>query len=121
MNKKKRQEISDKFDGKCAYCGLALGKIFHIDHIAPLFRDHINKPKIAGEDNEQNMFPACPRCNLAKKTYSIDEFRAHIKYYDYQLYRDIPAYRMLKDFGVIQNIDKEITFYFEKEATNGSE
>lgn len=39
MTKKQRQEVYDKFGGRCAYCGCELGKRWHADHLECLHRD----------------------------------------------------------------------------------
>jgi hypothetical protein len=39
MDKKTRQIIFDKYNGKCAYCGCELVKGWHADHIEPIVRD----------------------------------------------------------------------------------
>jgi hypothetical protein len=37
MKKTEREKIKQKFDGRCAYCGIFLEK-FHVDHIVPVFK-----------------------------------------------------------------------------------
>ena len=39
MKKDIRQTIFDKYDGRCAYCGYPLEKVWHVDHLLPLERD----------------------------------------------------------------------------------
>lgn len=38
MNKKDREIIFNKYDGKCAYCGCELTKGWHADHMSPVHR-----------------------------------------------------------------------------------
>jgi ribosomal protein L34E len=118
MNKALRLKIKEKFDGKCAYCGRPLQGIFHIDHIKPIFRGRTEdqRPERAGEDIVDNLFPACPRCNRAKSTMDIEKFRRWIKRCCFQLFRDEPKYRLLRDYGMIQESKGEVIFYFERKG-----
>jgi 5-methylcytosine-specific restriction endonuclease McrA len=114
VNKELRQRIKQRFGGRCAYCGLPLTDSFQVDHVKPIYRGRLEKPEHAGEDVEENLFPACPRCNRAKSTFTIEKFRQWIKRADYQLFRDEPKYRLLKDYGIITVNKIEVKFYFEK-------
>lgn len=40
MNKKDRQLIFDKYNGRCAYCGCELTKGWHVDEIEPVRRKY---------------------------------------------------------------------------------
>ena len=53
-----RELIRAKFGGRCAYCGQLLDKVFHIDHVAPIFRGWDPKPSRAGEDTIDNLVPS---------------------------------------------------------------
>lgn len=44
--------------GKCFWCGVKVGKIFHVDHVVPLSR--------GGSNDVSNLVVACPTCNLSK-------------------------------------------------------
>lgn len=52
----KRQYKAQK--GKCFWCGVKVGKTYHVDHIVPLSRGGSNSP--------ENLVIACPACNLSK-------------------------------------------------------
>jgi 5-methylcytosine-specific restriction endonuclease McrA len=39
MKKQIREQIFNKYSGKCAYCGTGLEKGWHVDHIEPVVRD----------------------------------------------------------------------------------
>ena len=110
-----REKIRNMFDGCCAYCGKPLDKTFHIDHIEPLFRGWKNKPDRAGEDTENNMFPACPRCNRWKATMTIERFRNEISKQAERLRRDSPGFRLAEDFMLISEMKHhKVVFWFEK-------
>jgi 5-methylcytosine-specific restriction endonuclease McrA len=51
-----RQYKSQK--GNCYYCGVKVGKKYHVDHIVPLGRGGSNGP--------ENLVIACPFCNVSK-------------------------------------------------------
>lgn len=38
LNKKQRELVYNKYNGKCAYCGCNLPTRWHVDHIEPLCR-----------------------------------------------------------------------------------
>ena len=106
MKKEFRDIIRNKFGGKCAYCGVKLGKLFHVDHVTAKYR--------GGENVEENYFPACPRCNKRKDTFSVEEFRAQIQNQVSVLRRNLPLFRFAEDFGLIEEVSKPVKFWFEK-------
>ena len=111
----KRERLHAKFGGKCAYCGQILKANFHIDHADPLFRNWIvGKPEWAGTDEESNLVPACPRCNLRKSALSIAAFRAEIAAQVSRLRRDSAAFRLAEDYSLIGVTGRDVVFWFEK-------
>jgi 5-methylcytosine-specific restriction endonuclease McrA len=55
------QQLQEQFQrqrGKCYYCNVKLGKIWHPDHVVPLAR--------GGSNDISNIVIACPACNLSK-------------------------------------------------------
>lgn len=52
-------------------------------------------------------------CNFRKSTDTIEGFREAIKHGLVCVNRDF-TYRLLKQYGLIQETDKEVEFYFEK-------
>ena len=109
-----REKIRNRFGGRCAYCGKYLGERWHADHVAPIYRGWADKPRHAGVDDEENLFPACPRCNLRKMTLSVEDFRKEIAAQVDRLRRDSPAFRLAEDFGLIMATGNRVQFYFEK-------
>jgi 5-methylcytosine-specific restriction endonuclease McrA len=94
------------FDGKCAYCGEKLGKRFHADHIDPKYR--------GGRDARENLYPACPRCNIRKATYTVEEFRKEISKQVEVLRNNSRPFRLAEDFNQIIPTNEPIVFWFEK-------
>lgn len=52
--------------GRCYYCGVKVGKNYHVDHVVPLSRGGSNDPF--------NLVIACPACNVAKRDRLPHEF-----------------------------------------------
>jgi len=112
IDKKTRDFVFKKYDGKCAYCGIELHeKGWHVDPINPKHRGHED---VSGEDNIDNFNPTCRRCNIWKKTYSLEDFRAEIADQANQLTRDSAQFRLAMDYGIIQSTEQPVIFYFEK-------
>jgi 5-methylcytosine-specific restriction endonuclease McrA len=118
--KSNRKLIFDKYNGKCAYCGCNLTERFHIDHIKPIMRGwsdkDIERHNITKGDNDiENLNPACARCNLRKNSMSIEQFRSEILAQVERLKRDSNQYRLAVDYGlIIEEYKPKVTFYFEK-------
>lgn len=125
MNQKDRLAIKNKYNGRCAYCGVVLGKRFHIDHIFPQSKSHylqsptmkelfnLDKLNISNVDDIANLNPSCGRCNRWKQTYSIEEFRKEIEAQAKRLRKYQAGFRLAEDFGIIQEINTAVIFYFE--------
>lgn len=120
ITKKEREDVRLKYGGKCSYCGCDLQKGFHVDHIQPAFHtwsdEDISKYlKVKrGEDTIENYNPSCPRCNRWKATFSIEQFRTEISLQVERLKRDSPQFRMALDYGLVEEKDIKVKFYFEK-------
>lgn len=111
----KRDRIKAKTQGRCAYCGCELPENgWHADHIDPIFRGWENRPDRAGDDVESNLFASCRRCNLRKGTLTVDVFRSEITKQGERLRRNVAAFRLAEDYGIVQCVDSPVVFYFEK-------
>jgi len=124
----KRERIYQKFDGKCAYCGCELPDKWHIDHIKPIFRgsgDTVGfmfegkwvqkaRSEYVGTDEEDNLYPACPQCNIAKSNLPVEEFRRSILYTTEYLRRYDAKFRLAERYGVIESFNSNIVFCFER-------
>lgn len=113
----KRERVFAKTNGNCGYCGNPLPeKGWHMDHVEPLFRGR----DCGGDDSESNLMASCARCNLWKKTFTVEQFRTEIESQHKRLYRDSAAYRLAHDFGVItesKEYGRDVIFYFEIQNT----
>lgn len=125
MTKKQRQEVFDKYGGKCAYCGCELGKRWHADHLEALHRDSIydkerRKYVLTGtcqhpeNDRLENLMPSCASCNITKATCDLEAFRGYIQRTVESLNKNhYAAYKFAKRYGLIQETVKPVVFYFE--------
>ena len=115
LTKKERQEVYEKYDGKCAYCGRELKKGWHADHIKPVERHIITKKMLrADRDVIENINPCCPSCNIHKHSDDLEEFRRRIEYHIEAMNKRSTQYKFLKKFGLIEETGEKVVFYFEK-------
>lgn len=105
-----RIAVFNKFGGHCAYCGIELDLCnMQIDHCIPQtsFRDDVHK--------EENYFPSCPICNGWKHCDNVETFRKSISQ-QVRKCRDYSRnFRMAERYGLVQEIEKPIVFYFERQ------
>jgi hypothetical protein len=124
LSKAQREVVKQRFGGRCAYCGVALGDRWHADHQEPVTRitqwvDGVGfKP--TGEmhsphrDTIENLFPACPPCNIDKGGFYLEDWRERLTKTTATLMRDAPAYRHAKRFGLVAETGAPVVFYFER-------
>ncbi len=122
MNKKTRDEVKAKYDGRCAFCGCDLGKGWHVWDIEPI-RTAVSSTGKFETINEtlDNLMPACKPCGSLRiksssKKMTIEEFRKDV----------LNSFRFLQEgsatgnsyarairFGFIQETGKQLKFLFE--------
>lgn len=127
MNKKIRQQIFDKYGGKCAYCGCELLKGWHVDEIEPVRRNYsqdydydkqrhvrrlhgVTHPERFNIDNQN---PSCASCNINKHSESLENFRSLISGFKNHLNQLNTQYKISKRYGLVVEVDKPVVFYFE--------
>jgi hypothetical protein len=64
-----RRRVREAAQGRCGYC-LMPAQVVQ----APMEIDHIIPPSAGGTDDEENLWLACPRCNVYKsaQTHPVD-------------------------------------------------
>jgi len=77
------------------------------------FRKHFEYWKDIKKELE-NLNPACPSCNIQKKSYSLEQFRENIKKFVGSLNKYSTQYKFAKKYGLIEETEIEVKFYFEK-------
>lgn len=128
MTKKQRVLLLEATDGRCGYCGISLdGVKWHADHMEPVRRESkwirgkgfVQTGKMHAPENDHigNMMASCPQCNILKHCFNVEEFRDIVKDRLNQLERQ-SAYRTAKRFGMIEETNIEIVFYFENKSTS---
>ena len=65
-------------------------------------------------ENFENLNPACPSCNIQKNSYSLEQFRENIKEFVGSLNKYSTQYKFAKKYGLIEETEIEVKFYFEK-------
>lgn len=107
LSKVERQRMYEKYNGHCAYCGYELEyKDMQVDHVEPLKR--------GGEDELNNMLPACRSCNHYKHTLTVEEFRQYLSGISHRLMRDSVTFQIAIRYGLVRHMGDNVTFYFER-------
>jgi 5-methylcytosine-specific restriction endonuclease McrA len=117
-----RQQVYGKCDGHCAYCGIEITlKQMQVDHIQPHWHTFTEQQAsqaniVKGSHDLDNLNPSCARCNKWKSTYSVEHFRKVVETSLERLERDTPNFRLARDYGLIEVIEKRVIFYFERKV-----
>lgn len=107
MNKKQREQIYKKYNGRCAYCG---EKIEYKD----MQVDHVKAKYLGGANEMENYVPSCRACNFYKATFDIETFRKRIADIPKQLMKTF-IFRLALKYGLIEIKEKQIKFKLEGE------
>ncbi len=106
--KKIREQVYQKFDGHCAYCGCELAyKDMQVDHVISVYGKN-------GSNDIDNLMPACRMCNFYKSIFSLEDFRKNLESLHERLRKPF-IYRLALKYGLITEHKDKIVFYFEKE------
>lgn len=119
MKQNIRQTVFEKYDGKCAYCGLEFKSIkdMQVDHIIAQRNMTERLKNLKTDINDiSNLNPSCRSCNRFKDTFTLEQFRKNIEY-QIQKFRSYHAtFRIAEKYGVITcNENEKVVFHFEKE------
>ncbi len=115
IRKSVREKVYNRFGGCCAYCGKAIAyKEMQVDHYYPQCkaRWYARRFKI-DVHAEDNLMPACRRCNHYKRAATPNQFRQLMQ----TLHERLEAIYILKvavDFGMATVKPFDGLFYFEK-------
>jgi 5-methylcytosine-specific restriction endonuclease McrA len=114
-----RQQVYDKYNGRCAYCGEAITiKQMQVDHIWPQQLSHWHKD--IDPNRPENLNPSCAKCNNFKHGYRLDGDNHGASSFRYELQKQVerlrknPQFDRALRFGLVQIIDKPVEFYYEK-------
>ena len=118
LTKQQRAELRNKYDGRCAYCGCELSDRWHADHIEPVVRNWWDGTcKNPHNHVLENLNPSCPSCNIVKSSMSLDAFRKVIGGFITSLNRDSTQYKFAKRYGLLEEKEIEVKFWFERATT----
>lgn len=133
LSKPERERIRMMFGGRCAYCGQELIDKWHADHVEPVRRqtEYVHgevtkagytKTRATGKlyspenDNKDNLYPACVRCNILKADTNVEGFRSILTYFANSI-PTISTYthvHHLMRFGKLSIDTTLVVFWFEK-------
>lgn len=115
-----RQKVYQKYSGRCGYCGENITiKEMQIDHIIPIYRNHTPQELsemniIRGTNDLKNLMPSCKSCNNYKKTLTVEKFRIEMQKQVERVNQYSTNYRFAKKFGLVEETNKPVVFFFEK-------
>lgn len=114
LNKKQREELKQKYNGRCAYCGCELNDKWHADHIEPIVRNWTDGTCERPENNRLDNFnPSCSSCNIMKSSMSLENFRDVVKGFINSLNQYSTQYKFAKRYGLVTETNIDVKFYFE--------
>ena len=112
ISKSKREEVYQKYNGHCAYCGREIAyKDMQVDHFLPLRAWGIED---TGTDDLDNLMQACRMCNHYKRANSLETFRRYIEEIPRKL-RDNYIYKVGVAYGEVVEQEHPVKFYFERQ------
>lgn len=128
LNAKQREELRQRFNCRCAYCGIPLPERgWHVDHVEPVNRHWWKntkwyqathgkqKPQMDNPERDtwENMMPACFSCNLDKAAQSIEGWRQSLENKVRVCRDNYSAFRHAERFGLVAQVKTKVRFYFE--------
>lgn len=112
--KKIRQQVYDRYNGHCAYCGCELDiKDMQVDHLDSVYRAEIEGRE--ADNSIDNLMPACRMCNFYKGTSTIEELRKKLRKFESERLGEDFTTRLAYKYGMVEFWYWDGKFYFEKE------
>lgn len=113
ISKKLREQVYQKYNGHCAYCGCELEiKDMQVDHVLSVARAKWIKDEL-DLNNIDNLMPSCRSCNYYKDTCSIKTFRKNLSTLMERVRKQY-IFRLAEKYGMVQEMNWDGKFYFEK-------
>lgn len=101
------KQVYEKYNRHCAYCGCKLEyKDMQVDHVISVYGKD-------GSNDINNLMPSCRMCNFYKSTFPVEVFRKRLETLHERLRKPF-IYRLALKYGLIQENQKHIKFYFEE-------
>ena len=109
-----RQQVYEKYNGHCAYCGCKLDiKNMQVDHLDSVYRAEAQGREAS--DSIENYNPYCRMCNFYKGAATIEEFRKKILTFQAVYFPECFNTRLAHKYGMMTFAKWDGKFYFEKE------
>ncbi len=112
-----RENVLNKYNGRCAYCGCELTiNNLYIDHFVPKRRSKykLDPNLVKGTDEFDNYMPSCSSCNSSKSDKTIEEFRIALENKLNATIKTSSQLRILIRYGLVELVDTNVLFHFEK-------
>lgn len=111
--KKIRQQVYEKYDGHCAYCGCQLKyEDMQVDHINSVYKSELQEKD--ADNGIENLMPSCRQCNFYKSTHDINGFRYMLENTLTESVKKPFQFRLAEKYNIVQYTPHSIEFYFEK-------
>jgi 5-methylcytosine-specific restriction endonuclease McrA len=111
MTKQIREQVYQKYNGRCAYCGHEITlKEMQVDHIVP--------QRLGGADSLENYNPSCRICNHYKRATRLETWRTVFLGELISRIKKIYIVKVAERYGMITFHEWDKKFYFEKESEN---
>jgi 5-methylcytosine-specific restriction endonuclease McrA len=111
-----RQNVYEKYDKHCAYCGNEL------ENIKDMQIDHIISKEDGGTDDFENLNPSCYYCNNYKGSWTLEEFRRNLLVMlnekNEYLFKSKGKMQIALNTGCISITKWDGIFYFERSYKN---
>lgn len=108
-----RQQVYEKYNGHCAYCGCELDiKNMQVDHLDSVYRAEYEGREV--DNSIDNFMPACRQCNFYKGTSTIEELREKLRIFERHYFPDNFNSRLALRYGMIDYREWDGKFYFER-------
>lgn len=110
MNKRTREIVYNKYNGRCAYCGDKIEiKDMQVDHVVP--------KRLGGLDEVTNYNPSCRLCNHYKRATELEVWRKYFLGEIVKRLRKFYIFKVAEKYGMIEVREWDGKFYFEKEPS----
>lgn len=114
FSKKTRQQVFDKYNGHCGYCGYEFKSIseMQVDHIHSKLKSRFKGEEV--DNSLENLMPSCRQCNFYKNAAGIESFRRDILKTLSNTCRKSFQVRLAMKYGMLTFHPWDGKFYFEK-------
>ena len=102
-----RQQVYNKYNGHCAYCGRQI-------EYKDMQVDHITSKRNGGTDDISNLNPSCRLCNHYKNAEELSTWRDWLLAGVIERLMKVYLFRVALAFGMIEIKGWDKKFYFEK-------